>query len=746
MIMATSAEFIEPELHKDAAVLDDVLLDIGGDEPLVVTNFLSTLEAPTLAKDRNALVKAGLASSACGLEEDYLHAVARAVTSPAAAAVMLKNNLATTETVGPNGLSNLPNRIWLTEVFMILQPRALGAASDVPAARVEGLLTEEGAAEPVTVLTFDDHDHLHATIKQTVRQTLTMGRNYGPSILAKRVSRPILVHVARIEFKDGSEPFLVMVVRDGITRTVQSWANLLPSDATPDEVASHIADALLASKTGGSGRNDATANQARGREAHQKVLRAEFAEGLADGKPNERAIRIGQTFTLPAQVIVGITEHGTSPVAPEERFDDSVQAMIAGVHSEFQPWHTAASDASVIHRALPRAVHDKALDPDVADLATGRLTVADVPMVFGDPDIPPTALWRAIYLICWLCAPAEFVGIKKHLRALLGRASVRNRAYVMHLVTLIDLPWRAAKSHTERQVFRAWRNGGPIPTEILGKDWTPLPTTDFTELVPIALDDDDEDQDNARYTLQVAGGIALVTDKLLMANVGSAVEVESVPFRSDVDDVISGLGDTEFGLWLLAHAANAFQADKLATSAFTKRELSANPALSKGAYRVPMPGKDDPSAVVVDNTGQPRSLGPWLVVEASDPTRAARVKADEEAEADAKKIAKPKGTAADAAVSLRKRIGGALADTVEAITQVTDLAQKNPVVGAPLGTYAEWTEMNTTAQQISVLIFSNPSPQQAVAVGLPDDAAEDEFEEDELNDEDDLDGADEEPV
>ncbi|MEV0290993.1 hypothetical protein AB0H36_43275 [Kribbella sp. NPDC050820] len=733
--MATSPEFIEPEQHDDAAVLDDITLDIGGDEPLVVTNFVSTLEAPTFAKDRNGLVKAGLASPASGLDADGLHAVARAVTSPAAGAVLLKNNLATSEVVGANGLNMLPNRVWLTEVFPVLQPRALGSASDVRPPQVKGLLAEDGTAEPVTVMTFDDHDHLSATMKETVRQTLTMGRDYGPSILAKRVSRPILTHVARLEFTDGSEPFLVLTGRDGITRAVRSWANLLPADATHDEIATHIADNLLASKAGSAGRNDATANQARGREAYQKSLRAEFAEGMADGKPNEKAIRIGQTFTLPAQVIVGITEHGTSPVAPEERFDDAVQAMIASVHSEFQPWHTAASDASVIHRALPRAVHDKALDPEVADLATGRLTVADVPTVFGDPDIPATALWRAVYLICWLCAPTEFNGIKKHLRALLGRASVRNRAYVMHLLTLIDLPWRAAKSHTEKQTFRAWRNGGPIPTEILGVDWNPVPTTDFTELVPIALDDDDEDQTNARYTLQVAGGLALITDKLLMANVGSAVDVESVPFRSDVDDVISGLGDTEYGLWLLAHAANAFQADKYATSAYTKRELNSNPALVKGAYRVPMPSADDPSTVVTDNTGQPRPLTPWIVVEASDPARAARAKADEEAEAEAKKKAKPKGTAAERAADLRKRINGALADSVEALTLVTDIAQKNPAVGPPLGTYAEWTTMNTTAQQISVLIFSNPSPQQAMAVGQADDTVDEETDDDDLENE-----------
>jgi hypothetical protein len=107
-------------------------------------------------------------------------------------------------------------------------------------------------------------------------------------------------------------------------------------------------------------------------------------------------------------------------------------------------------------------------------------------------------------------------------------------------MTLIDLPWRHAKQDTRQQAQRAWKNGGPIPHELLGLDWDPVPTKDFTKLVPLAMAGDDD----AKYTLQVAGGIALVTDKLLLSNTGSALASEQVPFRSNVNEVVTNLGNS----------------------------------------------------------------------------------------------------------------------------------------------------------------------------------------------------------
>jgi hypothetical protein len=106
----------------------------------------------------------------------------------------------------------------------------------------------------------------------------------------------------------------------------------------------------------------------------------------------------------------------------------------------------------------------KPVGSGVARLATGFHPTEKVPEIFG-PDVPKTALWRAVYVVAWLCSPVEFDGIKRHLRDLLGVSRIENRTYVGHLMTLVDLPWRHAKAHTRQQALRAWKNGGPIPHE-----------------------------------------------------------------------------------------------------------------------------------------------------------------------------------------------------------------------------------------------------------------------------------------
>lgn len=127
---------------------------------------------------------------------------------------------------------------------------------------------------------------------------------------------------------------------------------------------------------------------------------------------------------------------------------------------------------------------------------------------------------------------------ERHLRDLLGVAQVHKSAYASHVMTLVDLPWRSAKASTRLQSLQAWGNRGPVPHDLLGVRWDPTPTPDFTTLVPKALEGDL----NSGATLQVAGGIALVTDKLLMSNRGSAASSGEVPFRANVNDVVDNLG------------------------------------------------------------------------------------------------------------------------------------------------------------------------------------------------------------
>jgi hypothetical protein len=701
--------FTEPD-DSGSRQYGGLTLDIGGAERLNITNFEGVLPAQPSVKDRSGFVKAGLAAPSCHLDEDALHAIARGITTPELARSMVREGLMTTEVVGPAKLMTIPVKVFLDELFPLVQPRAGGVAVEVPAPRVSGL-TDDGEVQAMVTLTFDDMDHLRRFMRQSILQTIALGRNYGPSILANKVARAVLVHVVRLEFADGSASFDVLAVRDGITRTVHSWASQI-GKATPDEIATRMTNALLATKkaSGSALRQTATADHARGRAVHHNALRAEFAKGMSGATPSEAAIRIEQTFTLPAQVAIGIQSTATNPVPPEQQFDDAIQAIIASIHSDFMPWAQSATDASVIQRALPRAVHDKALDAKAARMAVGQLDVADVPDVFGEK-VPATALWRAVFLICWLGNGSEFYSIKKHLRSLLGKTRIEDKQYVSHLMPLVDLPWRAAKSDTERQTVRAWRNGGPVPEGVLDGNWDPIPTTDFAELVPIALADESlQQRRNARLTLQVAGGVALVTDKLLLSNVGSALTAGQVPFRADVDDIVTGLGQNETGLWLLAHAANAFRPDRRAVSSFSTAELTSDPnaIASSGAYVVPQPDPDDPSRLALDSAGRPVQLIQYEVVRASNPARAAKAK-DARDQNEERRAEEAASTDADHAALLRSTIQLTLNSTQTSITRLLELSKKNTAVGYPFGTPDQWNSLYRTASTIQSLIFMNES-------------------------------------
>lgn len=586
-------------------------------EPITITNFRAELPVAAPAKDRVAFARAGRRKG-LALDDDALHAAARALVDPATAARAVDSDLLTQEIIGPSLLLIVQQLAYLTELLPLVQPRASGAPRNVPPPLMEGVVVEDAddpelvSADAMMMFRFKDEEHLIAQVAQTVRQTLSLGRDYSSSILAKRVSRPVLAHVARIEF-DSEEGFDITVVRDGLTRVISCWRASHPG-LSADELAEVIVSSLLASKRGRRADDTETAARARGRDEQQKKLRGRYAAGMATGTPTEDAIRIGQTLIVPAQMVVGFAAVGAPAVPVEQQFDDAIQALVSSVHGEFEPWDQSASDSVAIVRALHRTVHDGQLDSRVAEIASGYRPASDVPKVFGK-GYPATELWRAVCLVAWLCSPAEFNGIKAHLRELLGISRIERKSYVSHLMTLIDLPWRADKQHTLQQARRAWNNGGPIPHHLLDNDWNPVPTNDFTTLVPKALGGDED----ARATLQVAGGIALVTDKLLMSNTGSAVAVGEVPFRANVNEVVANLGNSEAGLWLLARAANAFVPNKKAINSFTPQELLRKP--QKDAYVVPDIDRETPSIMRLDNTGQPARLTAYEVLAISDPPR-----------------------------------------------------------------------------------------------------------------------------
>ena len=108
--------------------------------------------------------------------------------------------------------------------------------------------------------------------------------------------------------------------------------------------------------------------------------------------------------------------------------------------------------------------HGRPLCPGIADLALDVKTYEDLPEIFNAKAALWTPLRRAGVPPGLVGAPEEFVFLKKHLRDITGAiSSIRNKAYVAYLATLIDGPWRSHKSHTQKQARRAWQNGCPDP-------------------------------------------------------------------------------------------------------------------------------------------------------------------------------------------------------------------------------------------------------------------------------------------
>ncbi|MFD7458435.1 MULTISPECIES: hypothetical protein [unclassified Streptomyces] len=608
-----------------------------GKETVVVSDFPRTLPGASAVDDRAKLVRAGTANPLAGLTEDAWHAVARASTAPALVAHQLRppasdgSGLLLEEHVDGATLRSVHSRVWLSELFPGIQPRTSQEKLDVDDPKVIG---EADGDRPLALLRYryEDRDHLWEHIKQTL--SVTLHRNsYAESILARRVTRALIVHPVVFEFEDGGEPVTALVARDGITRLASAWKVLGGAGLTNEEIAAQAADALLTERRqpANEPRKPLTQRLALGREEYRRHLHEEFTTAIdaagAGGAVTDRTVRIAQTYLVPAHIAVGIEGHELSALRVEDVFDDALRSILASVHVEFKPWDDAAQNVEVATRALKLVAQTRSAEwgmekllQDVHALATGRLPETAVPDVFDDPRIPRTALWRAVYLVHALTRPPLHEELKTRAKDIKNDRRMSTKGYAGLLGPVIDLPWRSEKGSALAQARNAWSNGGVLCADVLADGWNPVPTDDFTSLVEPALKGDV----HARCTLAVAGGIALIADKLLTRNVGSAVaavrQVGKVPFRADVSVVIGGLAgrDNAAGLWLLAHAAQRFRSGTMPGN------TSARPRLGAGAtppYQHVAVDLDAPDRVARDGRSE-RALTTWDVVYASDTPRA----------------------------------------------------------------------------------------------------------------------------
>ncbi|MEV5882390.1 hypothetical protein AB0L74_06655 [Streptomyces sp. NPDC052020] len=613
-----------------------------GSESVLVSNVDPGLPSPATDADLATVATAGRNNPAALLPEAAWQAIARATTSPDAVAVQLRptaadpTGLLMVENVDGATLRSVVTRVHLSELLPGIQPRTGMEVMEIPDPQVQGV-TDGGRPCASVRYRYQDLDHLRNHVWQTLHGTLSLN-SYGPSILARKVTRNLITHPVEITFEDGTEPFHALVVRDGITRLASAWEVLAGPDAEAADVAQLAVDSLFGKTAAASGPGGEPLERrlAAGREKWRRRLREEFAREIAAPEPGPRAAQIAQTYVVPAQIAVGAEGHPGHLLAAEDIFDDAIRSVLASVHVEFKQWDTAAQNVEVATRALKRVIQlGESLVPrddlqTIYGLAVGRIPVEELPRVFDEEPAPPgTALWRAVYLVHSLTRPELLEPLKDQAKAIKGGKRMGLKGFAELLGPLIDLPWRAYKKHVTKQARNAWNNGGVLTSDVI-QEWEPRPTDDFTTLVGPAMAGDID----ARCTLAVAGGVALIADKLLTRNVGSALmaakEKGGVPFRADVNQVIEDLSQehNEAGLWTLALAAERFRGDSLPENAVTMRQLvhKQRTGGAAGAAGVPYAHfKVDLLAadrIERDDDGVPVLLHQWDVVWVSNPERA----------------------------------------------------------------------------------------------------------------------------
>ncbi|MFF7454826.1 hypothetical protein [Kitasatospora sp. NPDC008115] len=679
-------------------------------EELTISGFERQLPEFSSAGDRGKLVRAGLSDPGTALDEDGWHAVARAVVHPEGVAAQLRTQtgLASAlieEHVEGATLRSIHARAWLTELFPGLQPRTGQEALPVADPVVRGAQSADGGPLATVSYVYRDLQHLRAHLQQTIAFTRRANPNpYDQSILARRITRAVIAHPCRLEFADGTEPIHVLVVRDGITRITSAWALLAGDDATPDEIARVAADSLLAEKPTRRGAAERSLSQRRslGRQEELDQLRSDFLRGLGE-PPSDRAVRIGQTLVVPAQIAVGLQAYPGGALPTDELFDDAMRSILASVHVEFKGWDAAAQNVEVGSRALRRVVLARSVQSemgtvnlaDIVDLAVGRTAPDALPEVFEDRAIPPTPLWRAVYLVHALTRQALYREVKRHAMDIKGTRAMKFLGYAELLGPIVDLPWRGAKKAVLQQARNAWANGGVLTPEVRGP-WDPVPAQHFVDLVPAALAGDLD----ARMTIAVGGGTALITDKLLTRNVGSAVG-RTVPFRADVHTVIADLSrpGNEAGLWLLAHAADRFEAGRQAKNSLTDAQLGRVTDLTPYYTHVAV-DVSAPDGVARDASGAEIALDQYHVVAMSDVDRAVKAEQDrQETEGAGTELSPGERAAAERAGLLQalQRANDRL-DNLLALTQGTTLEA--------FGSAAEWDPLYKLSLKIQNAIYS----------------------------------------
>ncbi|MEU3472662.1 hypothetical protein [Rhodococcus sp. NPDC006774] len=524
-----------------------------------------------------------------GLQKSDWWTIAHAVADPGSLAASIKSGNTIDEYSGESVLTFVQTPVTLTSLFPLVQPRTAHLANIEQPPRVLGATDSNTKPTASMIVEFRDEDHLRDHLASVFRGTMKAGSDLRASILSHGVTQPVLCYSATIRLLDSDEEIDVLAVADGITRVTRSWQAIFGAEYSERDLPDFIVRQLLTQKGAKTNTDGSSSTHRKGRASVYSDIRGRF-QSAAQRTSDPDLTRVGQALRLPGRIVVGykrLTADLVGDSIPFE-FPDAINSAVAQQHTLSKGWDPSAIGTNVMAQAVQRAAAEGKLARTVAEVALGfedfEFSMADSENVDREID---SMLARATWLTAVLSEPNAHKAIKQHLRSLLAKPQIQPRDYADKLATVVERPWTSVKEASRSNAVRAWRAGGPIPWVLYREPWVALMPRKYADLVPVALDDSHPHQRDALATLQVAGGIALTADGLLLAASGSTAEGGYK--RVQPHGVVKALSESPERLWVLAHAADSFKHDREAVNSFTNAS-----AIPSGCYLVDFPSPTDP--------------------------------------------------------------------------------------------------------------------------------------------------------
>ncbi|MFF7545726.1 hypothetical protein ACFZCU_19170 [Streptomyces canus] len=374
-------------------------------------------------------------------------------------------------------------------------------------------------------------------------------------------------------------------------------------------------------------------------------------------------------------------------------FVTMVENLVAGEHLEKNPWTPDAMWHNIANQTIDALVARGEMRREEADIITGLTPLDALPAAIGCPEASP--IWRCVYTTYRLTAGSSFGNTKYEIRNIMARRAVTTKQFSFMLGVLVDRDVRQSKNRrapgvrkppTLQTARNAFGDGGFLTEDVPGKHWVPV-YTPLANLLELALGGDR----NARITLMVGGGFALMMDGYLTRDRESKFFEGTAPFRGSPPVILADLAKHENGLRLLAAAWQTW-----------------DPTEPAHEYDIPVIGQDGNVVITGETreTRRPERLTEHRLYEIANPAKAmAGFLKQQETRKAKNQAATPEARDRDN----RDRLTTALDIAQDAATALKSSPVSPPP--HPFGSHEEWEKTKNTAGQVyDIIVKHEPDP------------------------------------